>query len=92
MYIGRLDYNSEGLLLLTNNGQLKRYFELPKNNIQRTYKVKVHGNIKNIDKQKLKEGMVINNISYGRIELEIIKTNINNSWLEIILREGKIEK
>ena len=89
MYIGRLDYNSEGLLLLTNNGQLKRYFELPKNNIQRTYKVKVHGNIKNIDKKKLKEGLIINNISYGRIELEIIKTNINNSWLEIILREGK---
>ena len=43
--IGRLDYNSEGLLLLTNNGDIKRYFELPKNNFERSYKVKVQGKI-----------------------------------------------
>ena len=89
MYIGRLDYNSEGLLLLTNNGQLKRYFELPKNNIQRSYKVKVHGNIKNIDKEKLKRGIVIDGIYYGKIDLKIIEKNDKNSWLEIKMREGK---
>ena len=89
MYIGRLDYNSEGLLLLTNNGQLKRYFELPKNNIQRSYKVKVHGNIKNINKEKLKRGIVIDGISYGKIDLKIIEKNDKNSWLEIKMREGK---
>ena len=52
-YVGRLDYNTEGLLLLTNNGKLKRYLELPLNKIERSYKVKVYGNIKNIDKKKI---------------------------------------
>ena len=53
-YVGRLDYNTEGLLLLTNNGKLKRYLELPLNKIERSYKVKVYGNIKNIDKKIIK--------------------------------------
>ena len=45
--IGRLDFNTEGLLLFTNNGDFARYYELPKNKIKRTYKVKVYGNIQN---------------------------------------------
>ncbi len=51
--IGRLDFNTEGLLLFTNNGEFKRYFELPKNKITRTYDVKVYGNISNTDIKKL---------------------------------------
>ena len=89
MYIGRLDYNSEGLLLLTNNGMLKRYFELPKNNIERTYKVKVHGNIKNINKKQLYKGMNINGVFYGRIFVNVIENNLKTSWVEIKLNEGK---
>ena len=70
-YVGRLDYNTEGLLLLTNNGKLKRYLELPLNKIERSYKVKVYGNIKNIDKKKLLHGLTINNVKYGPVHLDL---------------------
>ena len=50
--IGRLDYNTEGLLLFTNNGDYARHYELPKNKISRTYRVKVYGNIQKIDIKK----------------------------------------
>tara|TARA_B100000686_G_scaffold54455_1_gene58681 strand:- start:27723 stop:28460 length:738 start_codon:yes stop_codon:yes gene_type:complete len=89
LYIGRLDFNSEGLLLLTNNGKLKRYFELPKNKIQRTYKVKVYGDIKKINKKQLKEGITINRINYGSVIVNTLKNNLKNSWLEIKINEGK---
>ena len=89
MYIGRLDFNSEGLLLLTNNGQLKRYFELPKNKIQRCYRVKVYGNTNNINKKMLEKGISIDGIFYGKIYTNIIKTNAKSSWIEITLTEGK---
>ena len=89
LYIGRLDFNTEGLLLLTNNGNLKRYFELPKNNMVRKYKVKVYGNIKNIDIEKLKKGISIEGINYKNIILNVINTKEKISWIEMILKEGK---
>ena len=55
--IGRLDYNTEGLLLFTNNGDYARYYELPKNKISRTYKVKVYGNMQNSYIKKIKDGI-----------------------------------
>ena len=89
LYIGRLDFNTEGLLLLTNNGNLKRYFELPKNNIERKYKVKVYGNIRNIDIEKLKKGISIEGINYKNIILNVIYTKEKISWIEMKLKEGK---
>jgi len=89
LYIGRLDFNTEGLLLLTNNGNLKRYFELPNNNIERKYKVKVYGNIKNINIERLKEGISIEGINYKNIILNVINTKDKISWIEMILKEGK---
>ena len=88
-YVGRLDYNTEGLLLLTNNGKLKRYLELPLNKIERSYKVKVYGNIKNIDKKKLLHGLTINNVKYGSVHIDLIKNKEKTSWLNVKLHEGK---
>ena len=88
-YVGRLDYNTEGLLLLTNNGKLKRYLELPLNKIERSYKVKVYGNIKNIDKKKLLHGLTINNVKYGPVHIDLIKNKEKTSWFNVKLHEGK---
>ena len=89
LYIGRLDFNTEGLLLLTNKGKLKRFFELPINKIERTYKVKVHGNINNINNNQLKSGITINKIKYGSINTRVIQSTEKNSWIEVKLTEGK---
>ena len=89
LYIGRLDFNTEGLLLLTNNGKLKRFFELPINKIERAYKVKIYGNINNIDNKKLEKGIIIDNIKYGPIIINILENNRKNSWITMKLTEGK---
>jgi len=88
-YVGRLDYNTEGLLLLTNNGKLKRHLELPVNKIERNYRVKVHGNIKNINKDNLSKGITIKNIKYGPIYIDIIENKEKTSWLNVKIYEGK---
>ena len=87
--VGRLDLNSEGLLLLTNSGELARKLELPQNRWSRRYKVRVHGFI---DKKKLfalEKGVVIDGINYGTVKIEIESQNGTNSWLLITLNEGK---
>ena len=89
LYIGRLDFNTEGLLLLTNKSKLKRFLELPINKIERTYKVKVHGNINNINNNQLKSGITINKIKYGSINTRVIQSTEKNSWIEVKLTEGK---
>ncbi len=88
-YVGRLDYNTEGLLLLTNNGKLKRHLELPLNKIERSYKVKIHGNIKNLNIKQLSKGVTIKNIKYGPIYIDIIENKEKISWVNIKLYEGK---
>lgn len=85
--VGRLDLNSEGLLLLTNNGDLARSFELPSSNIERVYKVRVHGNPNQI--RFLKFPLTINNVTYNPKSIKILKTVRSNSWFEVILAEGK---
>ena len=87
--IGRLDINSEGLILLTNSGEFSRYLELPVNNVERQYKVRVRGNI-DIKKIKLIEnGITINGVNYSKNKITIGKKTGVNSWLSITLREGK---
>ena len=87
--IGRLDYNSEGLLLLTNNGDIKRYFELPKNNFERSYKVKVQGKIDDKIIRSLKKGLFINKIKYKPIIALIESRTPTYTWIIMSLREGK---
>lgn len=86
--IGRLDYNSEGLLLLTNDGELKRKYELPKNNFKRVYKVRIFGQISEEHTKKLAKGIKIENIQYRPIIVKVIR-KATNSWLEATLTEGK---
>tara|TARA_B100000902_G_scaffold102897_2_gene105247 strand:+ start:1749 stop:2435 length:687 start_codon:yes stop_codon:yes gene_type:complete len=87
--IGRLDFNTEGLLLFTNNGEFKRYFELPKNKITRTYDVKVYGNISNTDIKKIKSGIYIKGIKHSVQKISLIKKLKTNNWFKIELIEGK---
>jgi len=89
--IGRLDINSEGLLLLTNNGEFARYFELPSNNFERNYRVRVFGNVSQRKLDSLKNGVKIDGIKYGKIiaTLEDANQTTKNTWLNITLTEGK---
>lgn len=89
--IGRLDYNSEGLLLLTNNGALARYLELPATGWIRRYKVRVFGAPSEKQLNDLKNGIKIEGIHYGSImaSLEKIQGSTSNSWVKISLTEGK---
>ncbi len=87
--IGRLDFNSEGLLLLTNNGDFARKLELPQNEFQRTYKVRIFGIINNKIKDKLKNGIIVNGIKYKPIEIKLEEEKGKNRWLTMRLNEGK---
>ncbi len=89
LYIGRLDLNSEGLLLLTNNGDLARFLELPKSNIKRTYKVRAYGEINEEIITRLKRGISINGVKYGSIDVKVISNKAKNVWLTMTLYEGK---
>ena len=90
--VGRLDMDTEGLLLLTNNGELSRYIELPTTGWTRQYKVKVHGNLERIEKnfEKLAQrGITIDNVKYSPMKLSIISKGNTNAWLKISITEGK---
>ena len=87
--VGRLDLNSEGLLLLTNNGELSRMLELPQNGWSRRYKVKVHGMVSPAKLQSLTEGVTIEGVNYGPVKIVIDGTQGTNSWLTVTLTEGK---
>lgn len=89
LYVGRLDLNSEGLLLLTNNGPLARYFELPKSKIKRVYKVRAYGKLNDNIIKSLENGVVINGFSYGKMNVNILSNQGKNIWLKLTLREGK---
>ncbi len=87
--VGRLDLNSEGLLLLTNNGELSRKLELPSNGWVRRYKVRVFG-VVNPDKLKqLQKGVIVDGIEYGSVKAEIESKQGANTWLMVALTEGK---
>ena len=87
--VGRLDLNSEGLLLLTNNGELSRKLELPQNGWSRRYKVKVHGFVDLKKLAKLADGVTVDGINYGPVKAELESEQGTNSWLTITLNEGK---
>ena len=89
MPIGRLDFTSEGLLLLTNDGGLKRRLELPATGWQRRYRVRVHGKVDEAKLAGLARGITIDGFDYGPIEAEIDRVQGSNAWIKVALREGK---
>jgi 23S rRNA pseudouridine2605 synthase len=89
MPVGRLDFNSEGLLLLTNDGGVKRHLELPATGWTRRYRVRVHG-IPNPEALRLlKDGIEVEGVRYGPIEAMIERQQGTNCWLFMTLTEGK---
>lgn len=87
--VGRLDLNSEGLLLLTNNGELSRELELPKNAWSRRYRVRVHGKVDLKKLESLQQGVTVDGVTYGRVMAAVDSQNGSNAWLSVTLNEGK---
>ncbi|NBV05964.1 MAG: rRNA pseudouridine synthase [Proteobacteria bacterium] len=87
--IGRLDFNTEGLLLLTTNGDFARYLELPKTKLQRKYRARVFGKVNHERLKKLERGITVEGTRYGSIKVEVDNEGDSNSWLTIIIEEGK---
>ncbi|MBO4285272.1 MAG: rRNA pseudouridine synthase [Alphaproteobacteria bacterium] len=87
--VGRLDINSEGLLLLTNNGDLARALELPQNAWSRKYRVRVHGKPDMQKLQALECGVTIDGVHYGKVKISIDQQMGTNAWLSVSLSEGK---
>jgi 23S rRNA pseudouridine2605 synthase len=87
--VGRLDYNSEGLLLLTNDGELARRLELPANAWLRRYRVRVHGTPAEALLQGLAKGVKVDGVQYGPIEAGLDSKQGANSWLTVSIKEGK---
>ena len=89
MPIGRLDINTEGLLLLTNDGELKRQMELPATGIPRTYRARTFGDISQQQLESLIEGVTIDGVRYGRIDSNLERRTGRNQWVEMTITEGK---
>lgn len=87
--IGRLDLNSEGLLLLTNDGALARRLELPANAWLRRYRVRVHGAVDQAALTALARGITVEGVRYGPIEAGLDSRKGENAWLTVSLREGR---
>ncbi len=87
--IGRLDFNTEGLLLLTNDGELARHMELPATGWARRYRVRAKGRVSLDDLAKLKDGITVDGVNYGPVEAAVDSVQGANTWLTIAIREGK---
>lgn len=89
MPVGRLDLNTEGLLLLTNDGELKRALELPSSGVPRTYRARAFGDITQAQLDELIEGITVEGVHYGPIEADMERGSGRNRWLQLTLTEGK---
>lgn len=89
MPVGRLDLNTEGLLLLTNDGELKRAMELPATGVPRTYRARTFGDISQERLEELIEGITIDEVRYGPIDANMERRTGRNQWIELTLTEGK---
>ena len=87
--IGRLDINTEGLLLLTNDGELERKLELPSTGWIRRYRVRAYGKVDDAALARITKGVEIEGVRYGPIEAKIDQTQGDNVWLTFALKEGK---
>jgi len=89
MPVGRLDLNTEGLLLLTTDGELKRQLELPATGVERSYRARVFGEISQAQLEELIHGIEIEGMRYGAINANLERRTGRNCWVEMRLREGK---
>jgi 23S rRNA pseudouridine2605 synthase len=87
--IGRLDFNTEGLLLLTNDGGLARALELPDTGWLRRYRVRAHGEVTQAQLDELKKGVEVDGVKYGSIDATLERDQGANVWLVFAIREGK---
>ncbi|NNC73325.1 MAG: rRNA pseudouridine synthase [Sphingomonadaceae bacterium] len=89
MPVGRLDMNTEGLLLLTNDGGLKRLLELPRNGVERIYRARAFGEVSQDQLEALIDGVTIEGVRYGSIDANLERRTGRNQWIEMKLTEGK---
>ena len=89
MPVGRLDFMTEGLLLLTNDGGLKRQLELPKTGVVRSYRARAYGQVTQNQLEQLAEGITIEGVHYGSINANLERRTGTNCWVEMSLTEGK---
>ncbi|MEG3086482.1 pseudouridine synthase [Sphingomonas sp. PB4P5] len=87
--VGRLDINTEGLLLMTTDGELKRQLELPATGVERAYRARAYGNITQAQLEELIHGIEIEGVRYGSINANLERRTGANVWIEMILTEGK---
>lgn len=87
--VGRLDQNSEGLLLLTNDGDLARFLELPAHKLARVYRVRVFGKVDPRHLDSLKNGLTVEGVRYGPVHARLESQQNTNAWVTIKIREGK---
>jgi 23S rRNA pseudouridine2605 synthase len=89
MAVGRLDLTSEGLLLLTNDGELKRQLELPATGWLRRYRVRINGTVSEAQLDRLRAGVTVEEVDYAPMEVQFDRQQGANAWLTVGLREGK---
>ena len=89
MPIGRLDLNTEGLLLMTTDGEFKRQMELPATGIERTYRARAYGQVSQTQLEDLIHGIEIDGMRYGKIDANLERRTGSNTWIEMTLTEGK---
>ena len=87
--VGRLDLDSEGLILLTNNGLLARYLELPATGWTRKYRVRMHGQVKAEHLNELGRGITVEGVKYRPVIASLDRQTNSNAWINIALKEGK---
>ncbi|MFV0623117.1 pseudouridine synthase [Sphingomonas sp. ac-8] len=89
MPVGRLDLNTEGLLLLTTDGELKRQLELPATGVERTYRARAYGDVSQAQLEELMLGIEVDGVRYGPINANLERRTGTNTWIEMTLTEGK---
>ena len=89
MPVGRLDLNTEGLLLMTNDGELKRAMELPSSGVPRTYRARTFGEVSQAQLEDLMDGTTIDGVNSGSIDANLERRTGRNQWIELTLTEGK---
>ncbi len=89
MPVGRLDMTTEGLLLLTNDGEFKRRLELPSTGVERSYRARAFGEVSQAQLEELIEGIEVEGVRYGRIDANLERRTGRNQWIEMTLTEGK---
>ena len=89
MPVGRLDFTTEGLLLLTNDGELKRALELPRNAVPRTYRARAFGEVTQDQLEGLMDGIEVDGVRYGPIDANMERRTGQNQWIQLTLAEGK---